>query len=142
MPFKSNYFDRFFYTLSDSIEEISFVNQSCLTHTNIHINHLKLQARTNELKVMQVFFLSLLGIFGSKLFFRQLLPMTMWTWSKVPISVLCTVACKPLNEITLGQVQTDNINPMIKITDSIHNFSRGRLIVSLWARPKLFPLTE
>jgi hypothetical protein len=77
MPFKSNYFDRFFYTFTDSIEEISFVNQSCLTHTDIHINHLKLQARTNEIKVMQVFFIKPAWDIWFYTFFGQLLPITM-----------------------------------------------------------------
>jgi hypothetical protein len=31
------------------------------------------------------------------------------------------IQCKPLNVITLGQAQIDNINRMITISDSSHN---------------------
>jgi hypothetical protein len=38
------------------------------------------------------------------------------------LSYSVSIHCKALNVITLGQVQTDNINQMIIITDSGHAY--------------------
>ncbi len=38
------------------------------------------------------------------------------------------IQCKPLNVITLGQVQTDNINQMIIITHSSHTETTALIV--------------